>query len=122
MAARSIDDHVAARKGRGAEIAAAGDVQQVSPITWQIAGKPYLITLGETVAACTCPDFQRRGALLGECKHLAAARIARWARSRVATRGADSALRHAVTRLAWERDPFTVNCLKALALAAQAVA
>jgi hypothetical protein len=107
------------RKERGAAIAASGKVYQSAPLTYRILNKPYLITLGEKVAACTCPDYAENGAELGLCKHIVAARIVRRAASRVKTMGADNATLHAVTRLAWERDPFTVNCLKALALAAR---
>jgi len=43
---------------------------------WQVAngrGSTYIVAFrrnnGEPVWECTCPDFKRRGAMLGRCKH-----------------------------------------------------
>ncbi len=119
MASKSIAQQVQDRKLRGAKLAAAGKVTQTDEITFRITGKPYIITIADKVQACNCPDFQKRGHLLGECKHLYAAKVARRAKARVEKDGPDNAIRQAVSRMAWERDKFATTCLKALVLTAQ---
>ncbi len=119
MASKSIAQQVEDRKARGAALAAAGQVEQTDDITFRITGKSYIITLAGTVEGCSCEDFLQRSHLLGSCKHLYAAKIAKQAKAKVQKVGPDSAIRQAVSRLAWEKDRFATDCLKALVLTAQ---
>ncbi len=119
MASKSIAQQQLDRKVRGAALAAAGKVTQTDSITFRITGKPYIITLAGSIEGCTCEDFLQRSHLLGECKHLYAAKVAQRAKAKVQKVGPDSAIRQAVSRMAWERDRFATDCLRALVLTAQ---
>ncbi len=116
MASKSIAQQQQDRKARGAALAAAGKVRHdaTDDGLYRIAGKPYQVSLGN----CTCPDWQRRGDMLGTCKHQEAAITLRTCERRVERALTDGELDEligkTVCRLGWEQDDVTRDYLTVL--------